>query len=173
MSFYDTYKITKQDLEKRNYGVFIDGLDEAFLIFINEQRKAGHQIVSDENIVNVVRKTKRGIYTNIIILFILGVFCLILGLYQFLYTEPLIGMNLYTQFPVISNGAIEIAGSTMLLIGCIYSYIKRKEVLERLVKSELIEDLKKLKREIDNLPVRQTKKRKRFKQSFKVGKKKS
>jgi hypothetical protein len=102
----------------------------------------------------------------------LGTFCLFLGWYQFLYTEPLIGVNLYTQFPLISNGSIEIAGSILLLLGCSYSYIKRKDVLERLVKSHLIEALKNLKREKDNLPKPQTKKRKRFKQSYKVGNKK-
>tara|TARA_R110002033_G_C3817699_1_gene232790 strand:+ start:364 stop:891 length:528 start_codon:yes stop_codon:yes gene_type:complete len=172
LSIYIKYKITKADLLKRNHGIFIENVEEAFLNFISQERKAGNKILSDEYIASTERKIKRSTNINIFVLSILGLFCLFLGLYQFLYTEPLIGVNLYTQFPLISNGSIEISGSILLLLACGYSYLKRKDVLERLVKSHLIDALKKLKREKDNLSIAQSKKRKRFKQSYKVGNKK-
>jgi len=165
------YKITKQDLNKRNYGINISGVAQQFLEFIAQEEKAKNPILSAAHISKLEHKTRRGIYINIYVLFVLGLFCLVLGLYQFLYTEPLIGINLYTQFPLISNGSIEIVGSIALLIGCIYSYIKRNAVLERLVKSKLIEDLKRLQHQRGNIPS-QSKKQKRFRQSYKVGKKK-
>ncbi|NRD23834.1 hypothetical protein HNV10_11310 [Winogradskyella litoriviva] len=172
MSIYNKYKITKVDLLKRNHGIFIESVEDSFLNFISQERKAGNKILSDDYIFSTERKIKRSTYINVFALCILGLFCLFLGLYQFLYTEPLIGVNLYTQFPLISNGSIEIAGSILLLLGSGYSYLKRKDVLERLVKSHLIDALRKLKREKDNLPIAQSKKRKRFKQSYKVGNKK-
>lgn len=165
------YKITKQDLYKRNYGITINGVAETFLEFIAKEEKANNPILSKANISKLEHKTKRSISINIIVLLVLGLFCLVLGLYQFIYLKPLIGVNLYTQFPLISNGSIEIVGSIALLIGCVYSYVKRNDVLERLVKSKLIEDLKDLQRE-RAMMVKPTKKQKRFRQSFKVGKKK-
>jgi hypothetical protein len=166
------YKISKQDLDKRSH-IIIDGVNDAFLKFIVDEEKENNSILSDENILDLERKTKKSIYFNIYLFGVLGLFFIILGWYQFMYTKPLIGMNLYTQFPLISNGAIEIVGGIALLIGCFYSYIKRNVVLERLVKSKLIEDLKKLQQEKNNKPIPQSKKRKRFRQSYKVGKKKS
>ncbi|NRD21183.1 hypothetical protein HNV08_14080 [Winogradskyella eckloniae] len=173
MSLYQKYKITKQDLLKRSYGVSFESLDEEFLFFIEKERVAGQLILSDKNIARIEHKIKRNNSISILVLLILGVICLALGLYQFLYAQPLVGVNLYTHFPVISNGAIEIAGSLGLLLGCLYSYKKRNAVVERLVKSELIEDLKILKRERDRLSKRPSKKQKRFRQPYKVGKKKS
>ena len=165
------YKITKQDLNKRNYGMTINGVAEKFLEFIAQEEKAKNPILSTANITKLEYKTKRGISINIIVLLVLGLFCLALGLYQFIYLKPLIGVNLYTQFPLISNGSIEIVGSIALMIGCVYSYIKRDAVLERLVKSKLIEDLKDLQKEKENWTM-PSKKKKRFRQSFKVGKRK-
>ena len=165
-----TYNITKADLIKRNF-VTIDGVAENFLAFIAEEKKSGNPVLSAAHIAQLERKTKRGIYTNIIVLSVLGLICLVLGLYQFIYTKPLIGINLYTQFPLISNGSIEIAGSIALFIGCFYSYIKREAVLQRLVKSQLIDDLKKQQDEKKYLATSTNKKRKRFRQSYKVGKK--
>lgn len=167
------YKITKQDLHKRKYNTLIEGADDTFLKFIAQEEKANNPILSAENILKLERKTKKGIHFNIYLFGVLGVIFIIFGWYQFVYTKPLIGINLYTQFPLITNGAIEMVGGIALLIGCAYSYLKRNAVLERLVKSKLIEDLKQFKRDKDLKPVPQSKKRRRFKQSYKVGKKKS
>lgn len=165
------YRITKEDLKKRGYGSFMDGIDDRFLVFISQEEKANNPILSSAHISKLEHKTKKGIYFNIWALILLGVICLVFGLHQFLYKAPLIGVNLYTQFPLIANGSIEIVGSLALIFGSIYSYLKRDAVLERLVKSKLIEDLKKIQQEKSIKPVSMSKKRKRFRQSYKVGKK--
>lgn len=164
------YKITKEDLKKRKHSTLIEGADDAFLKFIAQQEKANNPILSADHILKLERKTKKGINFNIYLFGVLAVFFILLGWYKFAYTKPLIGVNLYTQFPLISNGAIEIVGGIALLIGCVYSYKKRNAVLERLVKSKLIEDLKQFKRDERLKPKPQSKKRRRFKQSYKVGK---
>ncbi|WP_405571646.1 hypothetical protein [Winogradskyella sp. Asnod2-B02-A] len=166
------YRITKEDLNKRIYGKTLDGFADRFLVFIAQKQKDNNYLLSDAHILQLERKTKKRIYINSVVLSILGLFCLVLGLFQFMYTKPLIGVNLYTQFPLISNGSIEIVGSMALFVGCLYSYIKRQAILERLVKSQLIDDLKKLQQLEGLKPKPLSKKRKRFKQSYKVGNKK-
>lgn len=173
MSLYNRFKITKEDLEKRSYGIHFPSLDDAFLVFIAQEKQKENPLLSEEYIASLALKRNKQIKASISILSLLGAICLVIGLYKFFYTEPLIGVNLYTQFPLISNGAIEIAGSLFLLVGCYYSFVKRKAVLERFVKSDLIEALKKIKREKDKLASAPSKKQKRFKKPFKVGKKKS
>ncbi|MUU76883.1 hypothetical protein [Winogradskyella endarachnes] len=173
MSLYNRFKITKKDLEKRSYGIHFSGLDDVFLEFLAQEKQKENPLLSDLYLATLVKKRNKQINSSIYTLSTLGIVCLVIGLYKFFYTEALVGVNLFTQFPLISNGAIEIAGSLFLLIGSYYSFVKRKDVLERLVKSDLIEALKKFKREKDILASAPSKKQKRFKKSFKVGKKKS
>ena len=164
--------ITLADLKKRSHGLDIEGYDERFLAFIAEEKAKANPLLSAPHLAQLVRKTKKGISFNILLVAIGAIIALVFGIYQFIYTEPLIGINLYTHFPLISNGSIEIAGSIFMFIGCFYSYTRRHLVLERLVKSQLIEDLKRQHSEKINQPTKLSKKQKRFKQSYKVGKKK-
>nr|WP_321224520.1 hypothetical protein [uncultured Psychroserpens sp.] len=167
------YEITLEDLKKRSHGSHFVSVSKEFLNFISEEKKLNNPILSADNILKIERNTLKGIYQNIFILCFLSFICLALGLYQFIYQEPQVTVNLYTKFPLISNGSVAIAGSLVLLVGCIYSYLKRYVVLERLVKSKLIETLKKEQSFKTSINLRDSKKRKRFRQSFKIGKKKS
>ncbi|WP_040280008.1 hypothetical protein [Psychroserpens damuponensis] len=166
------YAITKEDLLKRSHGFQSHLLTDSFLNYITEQQKQSNPLLSVTHISKVEKHTLKHINYNIVVLLILAVICLGLGWYQFMYQEPQIAVNLYTKFPLISNGSVAIAGSIVLFIGCVFSYIKRDAVLVRLVKSKLIEDLKREQRDNNSKPVKQSKKRQRFKQSFKVGKSK-
>ncbi|WP_298540064.1 hypothetical protein [uncultured Aquimarina sp.] len=141
------YTITKEDLNKRSYGISFDSLHYDFLLFIQKEKENNNPFLSDTNILKLEKHAKKDINISIYLFGVLGFLAMLYGLYVFFSFDPRVAINLYTQFPFIENGSIPIVAGFTLMIGCLYSYIKREEILISKVKSKIIEHLKKLKEE--------------------------
>ncbi|WP_299311698.1 hypothetical protein [uncultured Aquimarina sp.] len=137
------YTITKEDLSKRRYGISFDSLDYDFLLFIKKEKENNNPFLSVTNIHTLEKNAKKDINISIYMFGLLGFIGLLYGLYIFFNFEPRVAINLYTQFPLIENGSVAIVLGLSMVIGCVYSYVKREEILIMKVKSKVIEHLKK------------------------------
>ncbi len=167
------YRITEDDLKKRNYTSFSNLLNADFLAFIKQEEAKNSLLFKNESINKLEQNTKRDINTSIGFCFVFGSIALALGLYYFFKYEPRIAVNLYTQMPLIENGSFAIVFGIALILGGLYSFIKYSAILETKVKSKIIEQLKKEQQD-QRLKTSQnvSKKRKRFRQKFTGHKKK-
>lgn len=141
------YEITKEDLDKRSYGISFDFYNEALLLLIKEEKERNNPFLSDTNIQKMEKDILKSINSKIYTFLILGTLALAYGLYVLISFEPRVAINLYTQFPFIENGSIPIVLGLGLIIGSYYSYIKRTCVLHFKVKSKIIEHFRELKKE--------------------------
>ncbi|WP_108804214.1 hypothetical protein [Aquimarina sp. Aq107] len=141
------YVITEKDLKKRSHGVSFDSVNADFLLFIKKEKELNNPFLSDTNIKQLESNTLKNIKSSIYSFGILGIVSLSYGLYVFFTFAPRVAINLYTQFPLIENGSISIVLGLSLILGCAYSYSKRKDILTTKVKSKIIEHLKKIQRE--------------------------
>ncbi|WP_405206642.1 hypothetical protein [Aquimarina sp. LLG6339-5] len=141
------YVITEEDLKKRSHGMSFDSVNTDFLHFIEKEKELNNPFLSVTNINKLEKNTLKNIKSNIYTFGILGVLSFSYGLYVFFTFAPRVAINLYTQFPFIENGSIPIVLGLSLIIGCVYSYSKRKDILITKVKSKIIEHLKKVQRE--------------------------
>lgn len=146
-TIYNKYSITKEYLKKRAYGVSFDMVDDEFLRFIRNEKEQNNPFLSETNIQKLEKDTKKRIRNKIYIYGVLGMVSTAYGLYEFFMIPPRIGINLYTQMPVIGNGSIPIVLGLGLVIGSLYSYKKKEEVLVAKVKAIIIEHFKDLQKE--------------------------
>ena len=161
------YKITKEDLNKRNYNKSLDRLNEDFLIFIENEKKANNPLLSKTSIHKTESTILKNINLSIYIFCAFGLLSLCFGLYLFIKIKPSLAVNLYTQFPYIQNGSLPIVLGLASIIGCILSYVKRDSILITKVKSKIIEQLRIEQQDkyLEN-SYNVSKKRRRFRQKF-------
>ncbi|SEK48818.1 hypothetical protein SAMN04487910_0639 [Aquimarina amphilecti] len=145
------YIITEEDLKKRSHGISFDFVNADFLHFIQKEKELNNPFLSDHNIKKLENDTLKDIKSNIYTFGTLGIVSFSYGLYVFFTFAPRVAINLYTQFPFIENGSIPIVIGLSLIVGCAYSYVKRRDILVTKVKSKVIEHLKKIQREKSSL----------------------
>ncbi|MBW1296453.1 hypothetical protein [Aquimarina litoralis] len=141
------YEITEEDLKKRSYGVSFDFLNQELILLIQKEKERNNPFLSDIHIQKLEKQILKGINSKIYTFFIFGIISFIYGLFILLTFEPRVAINLYTQFPLIENGSIPIVLGVGLIIGCYYSYTKRKSVLTFKVKTKIIEHFRELRKE--------------------------
>ncbi|GAB1858352.1 hypothetical protein MHTCC0001_31890 [Flavobacteriaceae bacterium MHTCC 0001] len=121
--------------------------NDDFLSFLQNEKELKNPFLTDANIKKLESETIKRIRKNSYTYGLLGMFSMAYGCYEFFKMEPRIGVNLYTQMPVISNGAIPFVLGFGCVIGSVYSYLKRNEILVAKVKSKIIEHVMQLRRE--------------------------
>ncbi|MFD2562339.1 hypothetical protein [Aquimarina rubra] len=141
------YRITQEDLKKRSYGISFDMMDDEFLRFIQKEKELNNPFLSEANIQKLEKDTLRNIHRNIYTYGLFGIISMGYGLFILFNFEPRVAVNLYTQFPLIENGSIPIVLGFGFIIGSLYSYKKKNEVLVTKVKSKIIEYLKEVQKE--------------------------
>jgi hypothetical protein len=93
----------------------------------------------EEYLKKEIKKNQRKIDVGIWFGILFGLIALLHGVWTFVYKEPLIGINLRTQFPIIGNGSLDIGLGLFMLYFSFSSLKKRKDIIFSKLNNNLLE----------------------------------
>jgi len=73
---------------------------------------------------------KKKLIKRLLLGLIAGIALLTYGMFRIIFIEPIMGINLKTQMPAVTNGSLPIVLGMGLIIGCYISIRNRKKIID-------------------------------------------